>query len=277
MSRSLQFGESAIAVPKEFPPRLHVLLAREAPVGLVIRRGPSRNVCFVGWDRKHDRFTLGQWMKGRIDEHRCDISPDGRHVIYFMSKGGKGYSAISRVPYLKALAPWQHPDHFNGGGVFVDNHTYWLDQGIGEETQSTDELKRSLSPEGGDVEEWVYPHDWRLQLGGWNRFVADGDNKNDRIVFFEKRTNTGWTLRKVIHSGHNAAGKKSTWESHELESFDGVRELPDWEWADIDGKRFVWAEHGKLFAAPTTAHGIDDPTELFDFSTLTFTPTRAPY
>ena len=65
------------------PARLHVLLAREAPYAVVIRRGPAKQVCTVGWDRSTDAFTLGQWFKGRIYERRSDLSPDGKHLIYF--------------------------------------------------------------------------------------------------------------------------------------------------------------------------------------------------
>ncbi|MEK6804025.1 MAG: hypothetical protein AABZ34_15370 [Nitrospirota bacterium] len=67
-----------------------MLLAREAPVGLVIRRGPSRQVCTLLWDRRTDTFTLGQWFKGRIYERRCDLSPDGTHFIYFAMDGKWG-------------------------------------------------------------------------------------------------------------------------------------------------------------------------------------------
>ena len=87
-----------------FPARLHVLLAREAPVGLIIRRGPSHSVASVLWNRRTDRFTLGQWLRGRIYERRCDLSPDGTHVIYFAMNGRwqsdvKGsYTAIARAP-----------------------------------------------------------------------------------------------------------------------------------------------------------------------------------
>src|SRR6267378_7912415 len=75
-------NESATVKPKppsergRFPARLHVLLAREAKIGLVIRRGPSKSVCTVLWNRERDTFKLGQWMRGRIYERRCDLSPD---------------------------------------------------------------------------------------------------------------------------------------------------------------------------------------------------------
>ena len=65
------------------PARLHVILAREAPLAVVIRRGPAKQVCTVLWNRRTDEFTLGQWLKGRIYEDRCDLSPDGRYFIYF--------------------------------------------------------------------------------------------------------------------------------------------------------------------------------------------------
>ena len=38
-----------------------VLLARQAPVGVVIRRGPSKWWHLTLWDTRHDRFTSGQW------------------------------------------------------------------------------------------------------------------------------------------------------------------------------------------------------------------------
>jgi hypothetical protein len=87
-----------------------VLLASHAPVGLVIRRGPSKSVATLLWDRRRDKFQLGQWFKGRIYERRSDLSPDGKYVIYFAMNGKwhsespGSWTAISRVPYLKAVA-----------------------------------------------------------------------------------------------------------------------------------------------------------------------------
>ena len=69
----------------EFPARIHVLLASHAPLGLVIRRGPSKHVATVLWNRSRDDFQLGQWLKERIYERRSDLSPDGKHFIYFAS------------------------------------------------------------------------------------------------------------------------------------------------------------------------------------------------
>ena len=57
----------------EIHARLHVLLARDTPMGLVIRRGPSKSVATILWNRETDDFQVGQWLKGRIYERRCDV------------------------------------------------------------------------------------------------------------------------------------------------------------------------------------------------------------
>jgi hypothetical protein len=159
-----------------FPARLHVLPARDAPVGLVIRRGPSKQVCTVLWNRKNDEFALGQWFKGRIYERRCDLSPDGKHFIYFAMNGRwhsevKGsWTAISRTPYLKAIALLSKGDCWHGGGLFTRNYRYWLNDGCGhEEFTKTREVVRDtrFKPKeyfGGECPGVYYP---QLMRDGW--------------------------------------------------------------------------------------------------------------
>jgi hypothetical protein len=73
--------------PNPCPPRLSVLLASDAPVGVVLRRGPSKLVQLVIWDRASDKFKPGQCFRGRIYAERSDLSPDGRHMLYFAMGG----------------------------------------------------------------------------------------------------------------------------------------------------------------------------------------------
>ncbi len=44
-------------MPAKFPPRLHVLFARDTSGAVILRRGPSKTVCSIGWDRRTDTFT----------------------------------------------------------------------------------------------------------------------------------------------------------------------------------------------------------------------------
>src|SRR5437660_5414220 len=134
-----------------FPARLHVLLASKAPRSVIIRRGPSNSVCTILWDCLCDRFQLGQWLKGRIYERRSDLSPDGKYLIYFAknakwSSETKGsWTAISRAPYLKAIALFAKGDCWNGGGLFTGNRTYWLNDGYGHTVlRDTVEVRRDL-------------------------------------------------------------------------------------------------------------------------------------
>jgi hypothetical protein len=118
------------------PCRLHFLLAREASTGVLFRRGPSRWVRLIKWNLADDTFEPGQWFKGRIYEKRCDLSPDGTKLIYFAQKINRrtlndtkysyAWTAISRPPYLTALALWRKGDCWNGGGLFETNSRVWL-------------------------------------------------------------------------------------------------------------------------------------------------------
>src|SRR5687768_15419495 len=156
--------------------RLHVLFARSAPIGVVIRRGPSKSVCSIRWDRRRDRFEVGQWLRGRIYERRADLSPDGRYMIYFAMNGrwresSKGsWTAIARAPYLKALVMLPKGDCWHGGGLFTGNRSYWLNDGYGHATMrdsaevTRDREFRPSEYFGGECPGVYYP---RLMRDGW--------------------------------------------------------------------------------------------------------------
>src|ERR1700694_5923621 len=109
--------------------RLFVYLARSAPIALVLRRGPSSWARLSIWHTDTDTFEHGQWFKGRVYEHRCDVSPDGSLFVYFARKGGgpslgklhvDSWVAISRSPWFTALALWPVGGTYCLGGFFVD-------------------------------------------------------------------------------------------------------------------------------------------------------------
>ena len=111
----------------------------------------------------HDRrVSCRQWLKGRIYERRCDISPDGKHLIYFAMNGrwreeAKGsWTAISRALYLTVLTLLAKGDCWHGGGLFVGNDAYWLNDGYGHEVS-----RRSLRGMGV---QWVHLH-WPDERG----------------------------------------------------------------------------------------------------------------
>ena len=269
--------------------RIHALLARDAPLGVIIRRGPSKQVCTILWDRRRDEFQVGQWLKGRIYERRSDLSPDGKYFIYFAMSGkwdaeSKGsWTAISRAPYLKALAMFPKGDCWHGGGLFTGKRSYWLNDGYGHSVlRNTSELRRDLKFQpteyfGGECLGVYYP---RLLRDGWSMVERINVAEWKDHDVFDKPLGHGWTLRKIAHAEAGApAGKGCYWDEHELlHPASGERvQRPEWEWAEVDGRRLVWAERGKLFGARISRQGITDEAQLFDFNDLCFEPIEAPY
>jgi hypothetical protein len=277
-------------------PRLHVLFARSAPVGLVLRRGPAKSVASIAWNRAIDKFTLGQWLRGRIYEKRSDLSPDGKHLIYFAMNGkwsaptAGAWTAISRAPYLRAIALFAKGDCWNGGGLFVDNRTYWLNDGYGHKilTNTTEVARANPAPavpyRGGEC--WgVYFN--RLVRDGWTPRpdLSPPGTRSEGMMVFERPLPHGWVLRKLARAGNPPPGKSIYFDEHELVQPSTDRELrrPSWEWADVDGDRLVWADAGALWAGRITARSgkLDDPIDgaklLHDFSAMTFEAIRAPY
>lgn len=256
-----------------FPPRLHILLARDAPYGLIIRRGPAKVVCTIGWNRANDTFQLGQWLRGRIYEYRCDLSPDGRHFLYFALTGRwssetKGsYSAISRAPYLKAISLYPQGDTWGGGGVFLDHHTFTL-------YGSSVPLRADPALTQVPVQRWVGgPHAARLERDGW--LLSSMDE-----AAYELPGPCGWNLRLQLRSGFPPApGRGCHWEEYALvhATSGRVHALPDFEWVGIDGARLVWSSAGTLNAARFTSQGLDSVTQLADFNALHFERRQAPY
>jgi hypothetical protein len=101
--------------------RLFGICARAADRAVIIRRGPSKHVMLLTWDTRRHEFQSGQWLKGRIYEERCDLSPSGDKFIYLAASQKPPYyswTAVSRPPYLTALALWPNMGTWGGGGLF---------------------------------------------------------------------------------------------------------------------------------------------------------------
>lgn len=269
----------------ESPARLHILLAHQSPQALILRRGPSKQVAIIGWDRAKDHFTVGQWLKGRIYPDRSDISPDGRHWIYFaMNSKGQTWTAVAKTPYLKALDFYPKGDAWGGGGLFTSNRSYWLDDREPTEHQNsrcTSGL--SLSPHWSrnpDGEE-TYPNLYFLRLAreGWTQINPTYPYQANQTIRFSKRINAHWQLVKRYHASQPPVGKGFGFESHMLIHNKSGEEisLPDAQWADVDGNRFLWAEHGRIMSGYVSKDGLQNQTVLLDANPLRFTELVAPY
>lgn len=112
---------------------LFVLPARDVSKAVILRRGPSRWYHVIEWDTANDRFVHGAWIKGRIYENSCDVSPDGTLLLTSVLQGSRhstefthAWTAISRVPWLQALTLWPQGETYGGGGRFRTNREVML-------------------------------------------------------------------------------------------------------------------------------------------------------
>ncbi|WP_434991027.1 hypothetical protein [Xanthomonas melonis] len=279
--------------------RLYALLAREARTAVIFRRGPTKQVQLIGWDRATDTFEHGQWFKGRIYERRCDLSPSGRLLVYFAAKhkGDFGsWTALSRPPFFTALALWPKGDTWGGGGVFEDERTLLLNH------RPQDGRAPFPLPTG-----FRLPHEMRVrpfgqysgggedapiddalrQRDGWRvRDAGEGESgglrsgvlyRFTRPRVLEKHGKGGHVLQSLLQ----AVGRQNdAWYAldHRVLDREGavLASLPGTDWADWDGGDLVFAREGCLYRLHESAlarypqDGEQVVRRLHDFNSARF-------
>ena len=86
-------------------PRIYAICATDAPVAALLVRTSGWHLA-ARWDLESGNVTLGQWLRGNVYARRCDLSPNGEFLYCFAMKSGHAYHAVSRLPWLTALAFW---------------------------------------------------------------------------------------------------------------------------------------------------------------------------
>ena len=264
------------------PARLFCALSQNKEYNIVLRRGPSRQVAVFGWNRNNDTFQLGQWLKGKVYDHRLDISPDGKHFIYLaLGRGGNTWTAVSRTPYFKAVDFYPWSGTWGGGGIFHNSRSYALNGSC-----QIEEARRESGLSLIDVEKsqgvgrvhHASLYSQRLLRDGWS-WMSSSVQTGDRTTRFDKQYSKNWILRKCIKEG-TRPNRSIEFEYHELVRVgDGLtKEMPDWEWAEVDGNMLVWAEHGCLYRAQLDRQGMLVRQKLIhDFNDYIFEERVAPY
>jgi hypothetical protein len=267
------------------PARLFMIFARKAPTAVVFRRGPSKWVQLIKWDTVTDTFEPGQWFHGRIYERRADLSPNGLLLVYFAQKiEGRtlkdseytyAWTAVSRPPYLTALALWPKGDCWHGGGLFKNDKTIVLNH----------------KPEVAEPHPDHMPRGIRVNL---KKKVSGEDDP----LFSERLQRDGWKLRqewKVENRGYpkmyltlqpEIREKVRPHESQVIQLTRSIEILDYSEefavamsgrsafkpierasWADWDQQgRLVFARDGKIFGARLDDRGHLVERELADFN-----------
>jgi hypothetical protein len=249
--------------------RITGIVARKAPRVLILRRGPSKQVLAILWHTDTNQFHAGQWIKGRVYEHHCDLSPSGRRFIYRVEthRGPlKQWTAISRPPYFTALCLWTGGGPWGGGGIFDTENRVLLNHGTEDLRPAPDfRLPRKLDVRSYD--EWANSQrPWPLYLEleerhGWSyqqrfkwKYDAGVRRWASRITQPEiRRKRRG---NRILEARIVAFGEQG--DPHYIREFRilddreaVVRDLGRCDWADwaYDG-RVLMARRGRLFDVP---------------------------
>jgi hypothetical protein len=240
-------------------PRVFGIIALHAPVVAVIRRGPTDWMHVSRWDLETPAYEPGGWLRGTIYPQRCDLSPDGRWFAYFALKAsaewelGPTYIAISRLPWLTALAAWGIGSTWTRGMQFVQDRA----------VQDVDE------PDLGDLSAVRARYGLRLsrvdsfaveRRRGWTETAetpprapddAWDERRVDRIVMERPRPNASGTERLTVRGTYAAIRElhgRRTDVRYELCSRDLTRPLEHVQWAEWDpgGRLLVATDDGRL-------------------------------
>ena len=276
--------------------RLYAILARKAPLAVVFRRGPSKQVLLLRWDTKSHSFEAGQWFKGRIYERRCDLTPSGEKLVYFAAKHRSphySWTAVSRPPFLTALAMWPKGDCWGGGGLFRNERSLQLNHPPGQTSLAEGfRLPGKIKVEpfggnpGGGEDDPI--HSARLLRDGWV-FKQDGawqTHQEGERLWIECTVPAVWakpqgglTLEMRLLGIRERDGPWYVTE-HAVTGPGGevVLDVGRSDWADWSRSgELLYAKAGRLYrAAADPRRGLGEPEELIDLRGLRFEAVEAP-
>jgi hypothetical protein len=281
--------------------RLYVIVARYAPIGVIFRRGPSKQVLLIKWNMEDDSFEMGQWIKARIYERRCDLSPDGEFLLYFAANWKMPYwswSAISRPPYFSALALWPKGDGWGGGGQFLRRSSILLNHRENEMILAENfSIPKWMSVgKFGDRPGWGEDDPvWfaRLQRDGWQLVKTPEKTKNDwgaKIKFeydppfvWQKphpRRSENYTLQMSILGIHETDGPWYLIEHTVMGNKGYIGAIGRSEWADWSPNGdLLFSQSGRLYrlSYENDEFGpIEASQQIADFSGLEFHQCKSP-
>lgn len=225
------------------------------------------------WDTATDTLTPGSWFAGELYPLKSDLSPDGKHLVYYARNESKNrleraraewgvdhfwtWTAVCKPPWVKALGLWEGGLPGDGGGVFCDSRTLWLNYYV----QSLAQVKTLRQPPG--LATALYPE------------------RGHRPIWTAAMKRTGWHLLQTPEAGDGYPfASQFLLQKQELELRIPGRERqqftdeyrwhgpnpPDLSgvtWADLDQQgRLVYARAGRIYA-----QGAQGEREVFNLNT----------
>ncbi|GAA0442810.1 hypothetical protein Acor_82150 [Acrocarpospora corrugata] len=239
------------------PCRLYVLVAMDAPVALIIRRGPADWWHLLRWDLERRVVEPGAWFGGMLYPRRCDISPDGRYFGYFALRNGRApwdaFFAVSRTPWLSALAAWQTYGTYTIGCRFTRDGSLTI-SGAMQERPFHGRFPNKVAVEVGHTN-WVRRDIQNELKRGWRPPREPLDlplDPDEAAVVIQRTRPTGHGTALILaHTGvdfqrHSIEGVQVRYFRKDRDG--RITPLPDAAWADWDhgGRLLLATREGRV-------------------------------
>lgn len=106
--------------PKQYRSRLHLLVAKAAPVVVILQRRRAKLFHVVTVSGPRRQVAEGSWFRGKLYALRCDVSFDGQYMVYLaMGSQGNTWNGVCRLPWLTTLTEAGNLGAWYGGGYFA--------------------------------------------------------------------------------------------------------------------------------------------------------------
>jgi hypothetical protein len=271
--------------PSKAPaPRVFCIPATEAPVLAVLRRGPSSWFHVGRWTLEPPSFQAGAWFRGQIYPQKCDLSPDGRWLLYSALDGratwpaGTTYEAVSRLPWLHALAAWNAGTTYTRGLRFVAR-SEGIDVGDPDVGDPAALLRRwGLAPNLAEQFCVERRRGWTEAADSEPRHPSDAWDERRRARMEKARPGGGWTLRLGgAHAAFRDGPHAHDPPAYALESAHDVHPLEGVQWADWDARgRLLLVTAGARLAIHDDPGRLGAPAWEHDLSAYRPAPEPAP-
>jgi hypothetical protein len=221
---------------------------------------------------------MGQWLKGRIYEHRCDLSPDARHIIVFVRRtdASLAWTALSRAPWLRAIAVWPQSHTWHGGGAFDADGRVWFNGATTPDEALPDGLRPAdakACPHGTDGFHMGELYAAMMLQRGWVQKSRTGHDAK-----LAKPLDNGWQLELAFRLGAKGRGGISNAYALVNAERDIRLDQAQWEWVEPGGNLLQVASGGALRESRVSSGGkISEQRMIRDFTDMTFAPIEAPY
>ncbi len=193
----------------------------------------------------------GSWFRGKLYPLRCDVSFDGKHMVYLaMGSGGNTWNGVCRLPWLATLTEAENMGSWFGGGYFASKKLLRAN-GWGREDFNPAKLARAPftiepygSRYGGEDLGVVYE---RLERDGFRRLGerwGEDQNLGTRKLQVARVGDDGWGRQfarggpalKVRYAGYLEHGYTfAFW----LDEYPGLLEGASWANWDMNGDLWV--------------------------------------